>query len=166
MNIPKVHYGVLIGFLEVLDDGGGKSDVVSIASRQGLQLDDLLPILESGEMLGLIKVDSGDVALTEKGHLLIAASPKVKKKILRDMISDLEAFRKIIDLIKQSGKDSVTKQDIVDFLSKEDTLSASSQDPTGDFNWIIEWGRQALILKYDANSESVSLRTNKQTSQT
>ena len=74
-----------VGFLEVLDDLGGKSDVAEIASKQGLELDYLLPILESGEMLGFIQVQAGDVSITEKGHLFIAASPKVRKKILRDI---------------------------------------------------------------------------------
>ena len=56
LDIPKVHYSVLLGFIEVLDDLGGKSDVAGIASKQGLELDHLLPILESGEMLGFIPV--------------------------------------------------------------------------------------------------------------
>ena len=80
MDIPKTHYTVLLGFVEVLDDLGGKSDVAGIASKQGLELDDLLPLLESGEMLGLIQVSAGDVSITEKGHLFIVASPKVRKK--------------------------------------------------------------------------------------
>jgi hypothetical protein len=53
LDIPKTHYTVLLGFVEVLDDVGGKSDVAGIASKQGLEDD---PILESGEMLGLIQV--------------------------------------------------------------------------------------------------------------
>lgn len=81
MDIPKTHYTVLLGFVEVLDDLGGKSDVAGIASKQGLELDDLLPILESGEMLGLIQVSAGDVSITEKGHLFIVASPKVRKNV-------------------------------------------------------------------------------------
>ena len=44
-----------LGFLEVLDDLGNKSDVAGIASKQGLELDDLLPIFDSGEML---RIDS------------------------------------------------------------------------------------------------------------
>ena len=104
MDIPKTHYTVLLGFVEVLDDLGGKSDVAGIASKQGLELDDLLPILESGEMLGLIQVSTGDVSITEKGHLFIVASPKVRKKMLRDVVINLDIFKKLIDLVKQSDK--------------------------------------------------------------
>jgi NitT/TauT family transport system ATP-binding protein len=151
---------VLVGFLEVLDDLGGKSDVAEIASKQGLELDDLLPILESGEMLGLVKVQSGDVSITEKGHLFIAASPKVRKKILRDIIVNLDIFRKLIDLIQQSEKGNITKEDFLDFISDNGfAFDLSNEDDSfNDFDWIIEWGRQSLILSYDANTETIALR--------
>jgi NitT/TauT family transport system ATP-binding protein len=151
---------VLLGFLEVLDDLGGKSDVAEIASKQGLELDDLLPILESGEMLGLVKVQSGDVSITEKGHLFIAASPKVRKKILRDIIVNLDIFKKLIDLIQQSEKGNITKEDFLDFISDNEINFDLSNEDDGfyDFDWIIEWGRQSLILNYDANAETIALR--------
>ena len=89
MDIPKVHYSVILGFLEVLDDLGGKSDIAGIASKQGLELDYLLPILESGEMLGFIQVQAGDVSITEKGHLFMSASPKVRKKCYMTLLLNL-----------------------------------------------------------------------------
>lgn len=159
MDIPKVHYSVLLGFLEILDDLGGKSDVAGIASKQGLELDDLLPILESGEMLGLIQVTAGDVSITEKGHLFIVASPKVQKKMLRDVVINLDTFKKLVDLVKRSEKGRISKDEVLEFVSNQDV---ATQNPDGDgsneFDWIVEWGRQALILNYDANEESISIR--------
>lgn len=160
MDIPKVHYSVLVGFLEILNDLGGKSDIAGIASRQGLELDDLLPILDSGEMLGLIQVTSGDVSITEKGHLFIAASPKVQKKMLRDVVINLEAFRKLVELVKQSEKGRITKDEVIQFVSNHDiTTPDANGGDFNEFNWIIEWGRQALVFNYDANEESISIRS-------
>ena len=161
MDIPKAHYTVLLGFVEALDDLGGKSDVAGIASRQGLELDDLLPILETGEMLGLIQVSAGDVSITEKGHLFIVASPKLRKKMLRNVVINLDTFRKLIDLVKQSDKGYISKDEVLEFVSNE---NLSTQSPDGDvdisdeFNWIVEWGRQVLIFNYDANEETISIR--------
>ena len=159
MDIPKVHYSVLLGFLEILDDLGGKSDVAGIASKQGLELDDLLPILESGEMLGLIQVTAGDVSITEKGHLFIVASPKVQKKMLRDIIINLDTFKKLVDLVKRSEKGRISKDEALEFVSNQDVETQSPDgDGSNEFDWIVEWGRQALILNYDANEESISIR--------
>jgi NitT/TauT family transport system ATP-binding protein len=159
LDIPKVHYSVLLGFLEILDDLGGKSDVAGIASKQGLELDDLLPILESGEMLGLIQVTAGDVSITEKGHLFIVASPKVQKKMLRDVVINLDTFKKLVDLVKRSEKGRISKDEVLEFVSNQDVVIQSPNgDGSNEFDWIVEWGRQALILNYDANEESISIR--------
>ena len=157
MEIPAVNYSVLLGFLEVLDDLGNKSDVAGIASKQGLELDDLLPILDSGEMLGLIQVQAGDVSITEKGHLFIVASPKVRKKILRETLIELDVFKKLVELIRQSENGHIIKSDVLEFISSRN-ISATDSDSSNEFDWLIEWGRQALILTYDANSESVGIR--------
>lgn len=158
MIIPKIHYGVLQGFLEKLDDGGGKADLAGIALKQGLELDDLLPIVEAGEMLGLIQVESGDVSLTDKGHLFIAASARVKKKMLREMVLGLDAFKKFTDHAKKSGKQDLSKDDLLEFVSNENATSNDGHDPLTDFGWFIEWGRHGLVLKYDANNETISIR--------
>ncbi len=159
MDIPKVHYSVLLGFLEILDDLGGKSDVAGIASKQDLELDDLLPILESGEMLGLIQVTAGDVSITEKGHLFIVASPKVQKKMLRDVVINLDTFKKLVDLVKRSEKGRISKDEVLEFVSNQGVVVPSPNgDGSNEFDWIVEWGRQALILSYDANEESISIR--------
>ena len=160
MIIPKTHYGVLQGFLEILDDLGDKSDVANIALKQGLELDDLLPIIEAGKMLGLIHVQAGDVLLTEKGHLFIAASPRVKKKMLQDMVLSIDSFRKFIEYMQNIGKQNISKEEILEFVSEENSTSSynDNQDNINDFNWFIEWGRQGLVLKYDANNETISLR--------
>jgi NitT/TauT family transport system ATP-binding protein len=157
LEIPAVHYSVLLGFLEVLDDLGNKSDVAGIASKQGLELDDLLPILDSGEMLGLIQVRAGDVSITEKGHLFIVASPKVRKKILRQTLIQLDVFEKLVELIRQSENGQILKSDVLEFISSRN-ISATDSDSSKEFDWLIEWGRESLILTYDANSESVSIR--------
>lgn len=157
MEIPAVNYSVLLGFLEVLDDLGNKSDVAGIASKQGLELDDLLPILDSGEMLGLIQVQAGDVSITEKGHLFIVASTKVRKKMLRDTLIELDVFKKLVELITQNENGHITKSEVLEFISNRN-ISATDSDSSSEFDWLIEWGRQALILTYDANSESVGIR--------
>jgi NitT/TauT family transport system ATP-binding protein len=157
LEIPAVNYSVLLGFLEVLDDLGNKSDVAGIASKQGLELDDLLPILDSGEMLGLIQVQAGDVSITEKGHLFIVASPKVRKKILRETLIELDVFKKLVELIRQSENRHIIKSDVLEFISNRN-ISATDSDSSKEFDWLIEWGRQALILTYDANRESVGIR--------
>lgn len=139
---------------------GGKSDVAAISSKEELELDDILPILEAGKMLGLIEVKSGDVSITEKGYSLLAATPSQQKIILKDAIMKLRPFQKLIDLIKQSKSGYITKQDLLQYPSA--TSNADDDyyyDFANNFDWIIGWGRVALLIDYSANNESIRLRS-------
>ena len=80
MEIPKVNYSVLLGFIELLDDVGSKAEIASFASKEDLNLDSLLPILESGEILSLVKVREGKVVMTQKAHFFYRCKSKGQKK--------------------------------------------------------------------------------------
>jgi NitT/TauT family transport system ATP-binding protein len=161
LDIPKVNFTRLFGFIDILNHMGGKSDVAAISSKEELELDDILPILEAGKMLGLIEVKSGDVSITEKGYSLLAATPSQQKIILKDAIMKLRPFQKLIELIKQSKSGYITKQDLLQYPSA--TSNADDDDYYYDFannfDWIIGWGRVALLIDYSANNESIRLRS-------
>jgi NitT/TauT family transport system ATP-binding protein len=160
MIIPKIDYTTLQGFLEVLDNLGSKTDLANVALKHGLALDDLLPIIEAGEMLGLISIQTGDVLLTEKGHLFIAASPRVRKKMLQEIMLNLDIFKKFVSYADKNGKDSMSKEDLLELVSNENSAVANdSRDLMSDVDWFIEWGRQGLVLKYNADNETISIRS-------
>ncbi|MGC2682284.1 MAG: hypothetical protein WA323_10475, partial [Candidatus Nitrosopolaris sp.] len=64
--------------------------------------------------------------------------------------------------VEQSDKGHISKEELLEFVSNE---NLATQSPDGDvdisneFEWIVEWGRQALILNYDANEETISIRS-------
>ena len=81
-DVPKVTFTRLLGFIDILNHIGGKADVAEISSKEQLGLNDILPILETGQMLSLIEVISGDVSITEKGYSTLAASLAQENKNL------------------------------------------------------------------------------------
>lgn len=50
-DIPKVTFTGLYGFIDILNHMGSKADVATISSKEQLELVDILPILETGQML-------------------------------------------------------------------------------------------------------------------
>lgn len=171
-NIPKVTFTRLLGFIDILNHIGGKADVASISSKEQLELDDILPILETGQMLGLIEVKSGDVSITQRGHsLLSAASPRQQKIMLRQMLTNLKPFQKLVDLIKKSKDGYITKQQLLEYYSSSRSSSYSSDsnggsddnddsyyDMANNFDRIIGWGRMALLIDYNSDNETIRLR--------
>jgi hypothetical protein len=74
--------------------------------------------------------------------------------MLREIIVDLDPFKKFVNYLKKNGQQSISKEEVLEFFSKENP----SSDAVSDFNWFIEWGRQGLLLKYDADSEIIRPR--------
>jgi hypothetical protein len=135
----------------------GKSDIAAISFKEELELDDILPILETGKMFNLIEVNSGHVSITDKGYLLLAATPTQRSLILKDAVMNLKPFQNFIDFIKQSVDGYVTKRDLVQYYS----ANYSDDDYyefINNFDRFIGWGRITLLIHYDSIKETIRLR--------
>ncbi len=150
--IPRTHLSIVAGLLEVLEDYQGKVDVAKIADELMLELDDILPAIEAAEILGFIKVDSGDLILTEKGREYIAGNSMERKKILNQTLSRTSLFKWIIEQLKSRGNE-MSKEELIALLEEE----MPDVDAARMVKWIIEWGRHALLLRYDSDSQTIRL---------
>ncbi|MFZ0512133.1 MAG: AAA-associated domain-containing protein [Candidatus Nitrosopolaris sp.] len=164
-DVPKVTFTRLLGFIDILNHIGGKADVAAISSKEQLGLNDILPILETGQMLSLIEVKSGDVSITEKGYSLLAASTPLQQKIiLKQTLTNLRPFQKLVDLIKQNKTGYITKQELLEYYSSSSSSSGSDGDDdsyydlANNFDRIIGWGRMALLIDYNSDNETIRLR--------
>ena len=92
LALPRAHVGQMIGLLEVLEDFKGRVDVAKVADDLILELDDLLPAVDAAELLTFIKVDSGDLILTETGREFLSKGPKARKKLLNKYVANLDSF--------------------------------------------------------------------------
>ena len=150
--IPRTHLSIVAGLLEILEDYRGKVDAAKIADELMLELDDMLPAIEAAEMLGFIKVDSGDLILTDKGKEYLAGNSTQRKKILNQTLSRTSLFKWLIEQLKNRG-DAMSKEELIALLEEE----MPDVDAAKLVKWIIEWGRHALILRYDSNSQTIRL---------
>ena len=150
--IPRTHLSIVAGLLEILEDYQGKVDAAKIADELMLELDDMLPAIEAAEMLGFIKVDSGDLILTDKGKEYLAGNSTQRKKILNQTLSRTSLFKWLIEQLKNRG-DAMSKEELIALLEEE----MPDVDAAKLVKWIIEWGRHALILRYDSNSQTIRL---------
>ncbi|NHV97228.1 MAG: hypothetical protein HA494_05510 [Thaumarchaeota archaeon] len=150
--IPRTHLSIVAGLLEILEDYQGKVDAAKIADELMLELDDILPAIEAAEMLGFIKVDSGDLILTDKGKEYLAGNSTQRKKILNQTLSRTSLFKWLIEQLKNRG-DAMSKEELIALLEEE----MPDVDAAKLVKWIIEWGRHALILRYDSNSQTIRL---------
>ena len=150
--IPRTHLSVVAGLLEILEDYQGKVDAAKITDELMLELDDILPAIEAAEMLGFIKVDSGDLILTDKGREYLAGNPMQRKKILNQTLSRTSLFKWVIEQLKNRDNEMRSEELIALLEEKMPDVDAAEM-----VKWIIEWGRHALLLRYDSDSQTIRL---------
>lgn len=73
-KLPSARLNALAGLVEKLAEEGGKADIPLLSSNLTFELDDLLPIVEVGEMLGFIEAREGDLHLSSLGEAYAEAS--------------------------------------------------------------------------------------------
>lgn len=142
--------GQVIGLLEVLEVFNGRIDIAKVADELMLELDDLLPVVDAAEVLGFLKVENGDLVLTEEGKKFLSKGATGRKKMLNHLVANLGIFKAVIEYIK-SHNGEVSKDDLINFFRVE----MPDVDAESTFRWLVEWGRHSLLLRYDSDTEKI-----------
>lgn len=153
MTIPRAQVGTVMGLLEVLRDFQGKVDLAKVADELRLELDDILPAVDAAKLLKLIQVNAGDLILTNEGTALLSKGISGRKRELFTMVSNLGEINGILSYIRKEHGNTVTKEELLSFIRQE----MPDVDAEQTFSWIVDWGRYALLLRYDDNSQKIKL---------
>jgi len=114
--LPKVEVGKTIGFLEILDDYGSKVDIAKIAADLLLDLDDVLPVVDTAEMFNFIKVEDGDLTLTKSGLEFVTQGIRGRKKIINNCLNNTTVFQIINKEINKDKEKSMDKEELLSIL--------------------------------------------------
>ncbi|MGH7156277.1 MAG: AAA-associated domain-containing protein, partial [Acetobacteraceae bacterium] len=154
--LHRVGTNLMAGLMETLagEPYNGRADLPALAGPLQLELDDLLPLGESLQLLRLAELAEGDISLTESGRRFVQADIDERKKLFAEA---LRAHVPLADLIRQVLDERWNhraaavrfRDELEDHMSPdyaEDTLRA-----------VIAWGRYAELFSYDEEAEQFSL---------
>src|SRR5207245_2043101 len=153
-SMSKVSVGQILGLVEAVDEVGGVADAATISREVDMDVDRLGPILTAAEFLGLVKVEDGDVRITDLSRKLLTASVRERKRIVREIIDDLPTFRLIMDMARNAGS-PLGRQEVVQALADR----VGSHQAEDVFKALVYWGRYAELVRYDSESEQLTVRT-------
>lgn len=87
-RLPQATVGALTGLLERVAEGPeyGKEDLPRLAEEMHLEVDDLFPLLDAAELLGLAVLQAGDIQLTAEGQRFVKASLEGRKCIFAERL--------------------------------------------------------------------------------
>ena len=79
--LPQASVGGMSGLLEILVAHGGREDLPKLAHDLTFEVDDLLPLVDAAQLLGLADVDDADLEITDEGRIFVAADILESKQI-------------------------------------------------------------------------------------
>ena len=151
-KLPTARLNALAGLLEKLSAEGGHADLYRVSGDLVLELDDLLPLVEAGEVLGFITVQEGDLHLTPLGNAYAEASILARKELIAGRILRLSATRWIYETLQADDNHRVDKDYFLDILRGNFGDYAETQLDTA-----VNWGRYAELYAFDDDSDELYL---------
>ncbi len=144
----NVRAGQIVALVEITGGLGSTIDVSKLADEFAANIETLLPILDTAELLGLVRTEKGDVSLTEFGARF-QKTTKNKVRLLRETLSHIEPFKTALELANR--KRSISVHEIAEAL-QERALRWHHNDEMNEAliqTMLIHWAIYAGMLTYD-----------------
>lgn len=155
--LPDSQLSALAGLLEKLVEEGGRVDLYRVGGDLVLELDDLLPIVEAGDLLGFITVHEGDLLLTPLGRAYADATILARKAIIAGRVLRVPVMAWIYETLQRDDNRRVTRDYFHDKLEADFGDLAEKQ-----LEVAIRWGRHAELFAYDNDTGELYLESDKE----
>jgi NitT/TauT family transport system ATP-binding protein len=153
-KLPHARLNALAGLVEKLVGEGSRADLPRVAQEASMELDDLLPIVEAGELLGFLQVEQGDILVTPLGQAYAEASILARKELVAGRVLRVPTILGIWEALRQDDDRRIDRDYFLDKLRHEVGDFAEEQLDTA-----INWGRHAELYGYDDDTDELFLES-------
>jgi NitT/TauT family transport system ATP-binding protein len=146
--LPHARPGGMAGLLELLLDKGGRDDIYRLADDLAFEIDDLLPIVDAAQLLGFLKVEEGDAAITETGEEFANSEILRQKELFREAAqTHVLLLRQISRALEAKSDHTVPEDFFLDMLDEQ----FSEEESLRQLETAVNWGRYAELFDFDAS---------------
>ena len=152
--LPHTRPGGMAGLLEILVDHNGRADLHRLAEQLSLNLESLLPTVDTAVLLGLLRVEEGDAILTPEGQSFAQADIQNRKAIFRKAaLAHVPLLRQMEQGLRAKSNRTLSEEFFRDLLDEQ----FSADESRRQLETAIQWGRYAEIFDYDSASGKLTL---------
>src|SRR5229473_2542040 len=152
--LPHTRPGGLAGLLEILADQGGRVDLHRLADELSLEVDALLPSVDTAALLGFLRLEEGDVMITPEGQAFAQGDIQARKTIFRKAaLSNVPLLRQMEQALKAKANRTLNEEFFHDLLDEH----FGEVESRRQLETAIQWGRYAEIFDYDAATGKLTL---------
>jgi len=152
--LPHTRPGGVAGLLEILVDQGGRADLHRLAYDLSLEVDALLPTVDTAVLLGFLHVEEGDAVITPEGEEFAKADIQSRKAIFRRAgLLNVPLLRQMEQALKAKADRTLPDEFFYDIIDEH----FSEGEARRQLETAIQWGRYAEIFDYDAATGKLTL---------
>ncbi len=152
--LPHARVGGIAGLVELLHDRGGREDLFRLAEELVMDVEDLLPIVESCALLGFASLKEGDVQLSPQGVRFADADIQQRKVLFREAaLQHVTILKQIESILKRKSDRSIADEFFHDILDEH----FAEEEVQRQFETAMNWGRYAEIFDYDREKSRLVL---------
>jgi NitT/TauT family transport system ATP-binding protein len=152
--LPHTRPGGMAGLLEILVDHGGRADLHHLAEELSLDIEALLPTVDTAVLLGLLRVEEGQAIITAEGHAFAQGDIQARKAIFRQAaIANVPLLRQMEQALKAKSNRTLSEEFFGDLLDEQ----FSEDESRRQLETAIQWGRYAEIFDYDSTTGKLKL---------
>jgi NitT/TauT family transport system ATP-binding protein len=152
--LPHTRPGGMAGLLEIIADHGGRVDLRRLAEELSLEVDALLPTVDTAMLLGLLRVEESDAVITPEGQEFARGDIQTRKAIFRKAaLAHVPLLRQMEQALKSKSDRTLPDEFFRDLLDEH----FSEDEARRQLETAIQWGRYAEIFDYDAATGKLTL---------
>jgi NitT/TauT family transport system ATP-binding protein len=146
--LPHATVDGLSGLAEILlAMHGGSADLADLAESLGLEVDDLLPLVDALVLLGFADLRDDRLELSDAGKVFAGASIQDSKQIFaRACLQSAPLVRTIYRSLRGTADNSLPSGFFMDILR----TSFGEEEAAQQIDVAVNWGRYAELYDYDA----------------
>lgn len=144
--LPHVPVGQVTGLVERLHAEGDRADLYVLGRDLQMEVDDLLPLVQAIDMLGLGDIDAGDVYLTPMGVRFAEAGVLEKKEIFREQArGNLQLIQHLLKMLEEAPQGRLRYEEVLATLEGY----FSPEEAERQLETATDWGRYAELFSYN-----------------
>jgi NitT/TauT family transport system ATP-binding protein len=152
--LPQASVDGLSGLAEILlGRHEGAADLADLADNLGLEVDDLLPLVDALVLLGFARLDDDLLELTDSGRVFAGASIQDSKEMFaRASLERAPLVRTIFRALRGTADGNLPAGFFTDLLR----TSVGEDEAQRQLDVAVNWGRYAELYAYDATSGEIT----------
>ena len=141
---PGVGVSQVRGIVNIVRGNGGSVSLSELAEQAEEDVDDLLPLIEAGRLLGFITIVKTKVKITPFGDKLATSSPR---KVLRECLPKVEPFKSTVKALSSGGRSTMS---LFEFLNSRGVFPEDGDHSDETLmKLLLSWGVRTKLLNYD-----------------